>query len=67
MRARYSYDPKKPPSQAIVKAAVLDFLTEALHDAKHMEKAGLQREDFKEERATMSFMQRTAAARKGGA
>lgn len=67
MRARYAYDPAKPPRKPEVEGQVEVMLRNALTllEHKQMEKVGIQREDMKEEKATMTLIQYHAGA-KGG-
>lgn len=60
MRARYGYDPQNPPGQDKVKSAIFSLLADAkaaVGDG-NFQKAGLQREGFTEEKATMSFVEK---------
>ena len=63
MRVRYSYLPQKPPRKPDVEAEIGALLRSALTllEQGRLEKAGLQREDMKEERATMSFVEKGKA------
>jgi hypothetical protein len=61
MRATYSYEPGNEPKPSQVKRAVQDFLVEATDFASSRTtvKGGLQMENMREKRATMSFVEKS--------
>ena len=61
MRVRYAYDASRhPPPQSEIRTAAAITLQQALErlQAGRLQKAGTQREDMKQQLATMSFVEK---------